>query len=115
MKQNVSPVTAAIVIVVVVAVVAGIYLWVYQAKPSAKMPKPPSMLPPQFQSMSTKDPVPPKTSAGPVQGGSLAPPGLGGGGPAIQSSGMMPGAPPGTAPSPPGMAPSPPGMAPAPR
>ncbi len=111
MKQNISPAAAAIIIAVVVAIVIGIYVWQYRAAPQATAMKPPSMLPPQFRSMSTKDPVPPNISNQPVQGGSLAPPGLGSSGPTIQSGGMMPGAPP----TPGGAPPLAPGTVPSPR
>ncbi len=113
MKQNVNPVVAAIVIVAIVALVGMVYYWRDQQRQDASALKPPSMLPPQFSSMSTKDPVPPTAGAAnqPIQGHSLAPPGLGSSGPAIQSSGMG-SAPGGMAPTPGGMPPSPPGMAP---
>lgn len=110
-KQQVNPVVAAIVIVVVVAIAAGVYFWRDQQRRDASAMKPPSMLPPQFSSMSTKDPVPPQsaTQNQPIQGHTLAPPGLGSSGPAIQSGGMMPGTG-GMAPTPGGMPPAPPGV-----
>ncbi|MBM3495929.1 MAG: hypothetical protein FJX72_16640 [Armatimonadetes bacterium] len=111
MKQNISPAVAALIIVVILALVGGVFYWRDQKRMDASAMKPNTMLPPQFRSMSTKDPVPPAsaTTAQPQGGNTLMPPGIGGGGPAIQSGGMTPG---GMAPTPGGMPPSPPGMAP---
>ena len=106
MKQNISPGLAAVIIIVLLAAVGGIYYLRDQKRTDASAMKPNTMLPPHLRSMSTKDPVPPaNASAGqPQGGGTLMPPNLGSSGPKIHTGGMMPGAG--------GMAPSPPGVAP---